>query len=154
MRTVERILISKTKTTTRYMSNTLPQYFKACRKRAGFTQQEVAVLVGLSQGGSISRLEQGKRKATLTIAVSYSIVFGFPLETVMPKLFEEIDTAVRKRAKRLLNRLKHSHVDGVFARKCERRIEMLETLLRRKPLCAQEAHEATEGGIRKARLFF
>ena len=81
----------------------LNNYLRAKRKRTGFTQQELAFLLGSRSGAKVSRLEHKIRTPDLKTAIACLIVFGTPLEDLFPGICGSVKEDVIERA-RLLSR--------------------------------------------------
>lgn len=64
------------------------------RKRSGFTQRELARLIGHKNSGRVSRHERGVTIPSLTAALGYETIFQVP----MSDLFPAIQDAVIKNA--------------------------------------------------------
>jgi len=73
------------------------------RKRSALCQKEVAILLGVKNGGAkISRYEQLSRTPSLQTALGYEVIFQQPFSELFPGLHQEIQAQVRERAKQLL----------------------------------------------------
>ena len=80
----------------------LPNYLQTNRKRASFSQEEMAFLlgiVGLDRANKISRDESSVRIPTLETALAYELVYGKPVRDLFAGMYEEIarDIAARTR---------------------------------------------------------
>ena len=65
-------------------------YTKACRKRTGLSQSELAFLMGMKSSSFICRTELGNEISSLSKALSYNILY----DKQMPKLFPELSIKV------------------------------------------------------------
>ena len=74
---------------------------KPNRKRSGFTQKELAFLLGNSNDSAISRYEGGERKPDLKTALAFKFVFGCNIRDLFPGVHAEVFAQVKERAKRL-----------------------------------------------------
>lgn len=81
----------------------LNNYLRAKRKRAGFTQQELAFLLGSRSGAKVSRLEHKIRTPDLKTAIACRVVFGTPIDDLYPGICNSVKENVIERA-RLLSR--------------------------------------------------
>ena len=72
-------------------------YLRPYRRRWGFTQEELAHLLGCKSGTVISRLEQGKRRPSLRIALACYIIFDTPPHELFPGTFSRIEKCTMKR---------------------------------------------------------
>ncbi len=82
------------------MQKKLPCYLKTYRRRAGLTQKELAILLGIGDDTTVSKLERRKREPSLKIAFGCQILFGVPADRIFPGLLAQIDTGIRARARR------------------------------------------------------
>jgi DNA-binding XRE family transcriptional regulator len=71
------------------------------RRRSGFTQEELAYLVGGKKSSTISRYEGGGRKPDLRTALAFKFVFARNISDLFPGVHEEVFAEVKDRAKRL-----------------------------------------------------
>jgi transcriptional regulator with XRE-family HTH domain len=78
---------------------------KSHRKRSGFTQEDVAILIGVQSASQVSRHESGEREPDLRAAIAYRIVLDAPFAHLLPKLFREIAKEVEARASQLAGQL-------------------------------------------------
>lgn len=87
------------------MAAKLPNYLRAFRKRAGFSEEEIAYLLGVHNPGQVSRYEHFHSAPGLLTTLAYHAIF----QTSPPEMFggkyEKIAQAVRRRAKRLVAKL-------------------------------------------------
>ena len=74
---------------------------KPNRRRSGFTQEELAFLVGDRKPSTISRYEGGERWPDLRTALAFKVVFGRNIIDLFPGVHDEVIAQVRERAKRL-----------------------------------------------------
>jgi transcriptional regulator with XRE-family HTH domain len=83
------------------MSSRLNNYLRSHRRRAGFSQSEVAFLLGTDEGGRISRYEKGHCIPTLRTALALATIFGASLSNLFPGIQVKIDGEVSPRIKHL-----------------------------------------------------
>jgi transcriptional regulator with XRE-family HTH domain len=74
--------------------NRLVNYVRACRKRAGLSQRELALILGYRNEGVISRHELFRSVPPLLMALGYEVVFQTPVSELFPGLRETIETAI------------------------------------------------------------
>lgn len=86
------------------MTRSLPRYLHTLRKRHGFTQAEIALLLGYSKS-MISKLETLASKPAPEAIVGCEVIFGEHPRDIFPALYEEIEDAVGRRAVKLYERL-------------------------------------------------
>ncbi|WP_176761145.1 helix-turn-helix domain-containing protein [Desulforhopalus singaporensis] len=109
------------------MSPPLQQYLKAHRKKAGFSQNDVAFLLGKKSGSHVSRFEQSKTIPDLCTSLSYQILFNVPLDTLFAGVNNEVEINVFRRTAQLISWLEQKGRSP----KIMRRIDYLEEVARR-----------------------
>ena len=95
----------------------LPNYITKYRKQAGFSQEEVAYLLGCRDMTGISRYEMFRREPSLRIALAFSIMFRVPAERLFAGDLQTIGAVVNRRAKYLLTRLRRGKRNQATMRK-------------------------------------
>ncbi len=100
-------------------SHKLPNYLRANRKRAGFSQEEVAFLLGCGNQAQVSLYERSARLPTLKTALAYKAVFGTPIEELFAGIYQEIEREVLQRAEMLAQRIYSDTPDPLTALKLE-----------------------------------
>lgn len=81
------------------MPRRLPHYLKQERRRAGFSQAEVAYLLGARAKTKVWRYECGRHLPPLQTALAYEALLGVPVAQLFPKAFAEARRALIKRVK-------------------------------------------------------
>ena len=76
-------------------------YLRTFRRRIGFSQDEVAFLLGGFEGTTISRHERSRRLPLLGTALMYEVVFDVSIRDIYPTVFRQVKRAVRERARGL-----------------------------------------------------
>lgn len=97
----------------------LPNYLRTHRRRAGFTQNELAFLLGSSSGNNVSRYERGVAIPILTTLLAYAVIFGTPINELFGGVLEEVERDVIARAEVLAGELQAVKLDKRTARKLE-----------------------------------
>ena len=101
------------------MAKKLPNYLRTYRKRKGFTQDEIAYLLGSYSGAKVSRYERFKRLPTLQTALAYQIIFDNPTEELFIGVFQKVERNTIKRIKSLTRKLEKEKPNPFTARKVE-----------------------------------
>ena len=83
----------------------LESYLRFYRRRAGFTQKEIATLLGSRTGSKISRYEHLKSMPNLQTAFGYEVIFHVPAHDLFVGIFQEVESKVASRARHLIRRL-------------------------------------------------
>jgi transcriptional regulator with XRE-family HTH domain len=101
--------------------NTKPflNLLRAYRKRTALSQKEIAFLIGSQSASKVSRYEKMTREPELKTALALEAVFKCPISDLFPALFEQIQAAVRRRAKRLGKKALKATSRSLKARKSE-----------------------------------
>lgn len=87
-------------------SHRFPHYLRTHRKRAGFSQGELAWLLGCRCGTKVSRYERFARKPELETVFAYEVIFGVPARELCAGIFEVVSDATFKRVALLSERLR------------------------------------------------
>jgi transcriptional regulator with XRE-family HTH domain len=83
----------------------LQNYLRTYRKRAGFSQDEMAFLLGCRRGTKVSRYECFRRLPELQTVLAYEVVLGVPARELLAGIFEQVQRVTIRRAKTLYRRL-------------------------------------------------
>jgi len=97
----------------------LPNYLRTYRKREGFSQGEVAYLLGCQSGAKVSRYERFARQPTLETALAYEAIFQTPASELFSGVFQKVEGKTSKRAKLLARKVARSNSDRMTSRKLE-----------------------------------
>jgi transcriptional regulator with XRE-family HTH domain len=99
-------------------------YLRPARRRWGFTQTEVAFLLGFRTGKSISRIEALKQTPTLGMALSCAIIFNMAPGKLFPGAIFEAEQLILSRARELYDQLQ-----GDPSKATRIKLDFLEALL-------------------------
>jgi transcriptional regulator with XRE-family HTH domain len=80
------------------MDHRLKSYLRTFRRRFGFTQRELAFLIGIDSRGAVSCIERCKRKPSLEVLVVCAFIFGSSPSELFPTLILELHKAALERA--------------------------------------------------------
>ncbi len=81
-------------------------YLRTFRRRIGFSQDEVAFLLGGFEGTTVSRHEHSRRIPLLGTALMYELIFGISIRDLYPGIFRQVHRSVRDRARGLRQSLR------------------------------------------------
>ena len=101
------------------MAKRLHNYLRTHRKRAAFSQDEVAFLLGCQYGTKVSRYERNARQPSLETALTYEVVFGIPVRELFAGHFEKVEAITLRRARVLARKLSAATRTPLNARKLE-----------------------------------
>jgi len=84
------------------IKNTMPlqdgaKYLRSLRSRSGLTQRELASILGLVAGATVSRHERESTLPVLLVALGYQAVFRAPIEQLFPGTFEVVQQNIEDR---------------------------------------------------------
>lgn len=99
------------------MSPRLQNYLKTYRKQSGFSQEEIAFLLGSQSGAIVSRYELLKREPNLRCAFVCQVIFGIPANEIFPGIFAEVEQLTHERSKLLYQKLEDSPATPLIRRK-------------------------------------
>jgi transcriptional regulator with XRE-family HTH domain len=92
----------------------------------GFSQPELAFLLGWKANSSVSLLENKGREPKLTTAVQLELLFGATSADLFPKLAFGAEEELMRRAYEL-----HTRLQGNPSKKTKQKLELLELVLER-----------------------
>ena len=110
------------------MGYQLPHYLRTLRRRRGFTQAEVAYLVGLYEPAHISRYEHFKQQPSLETAFACEALFGEHISSIFAGTFAEVEAKTFRQAVALAEALR----EGEVTPRTQHTLSSLEVLLRRR----------------------
>ena len=87
------------------MSTPLESYLRTYRKRSGFSQDEVAFLLGSASGAKVSRYERLARQPSLRTVFAYEVIFRAPLRDLFAGLYQKVEEMTFARARLLAQKL-------------------------------------------------
>jgi transcriptional regulator with XRE-family HTH domain len=107
----------------------LRSYLRSFRLRWGFSQRELAFILGLKTKTAISQIERHLRRPKLAHALALYILFGAYIYEMFPALFTDVEEAVLTRAYDLYERLQ-----GQSSKKVRAKLDFLEEVFSRAKL--------------------
>ena len=99
------------------MADPLPSYLRTHRKKHGFSQDELAELIGCSHGAIVSRFEYLQRPPPFKIALACQIVFDVPAQDIFPAVLRDVERETAARAAGMSERLIAAERNAVAAQK-------------------------------------
>jgi len=112
------------------MAQLLHHYLRTHRRRSGFSQDEIARLLGSASGTRVSRYERFARNPCLDTVFAYEIIFKKPIRQLFAGRYEAVRLDVRTRALQLSEALSKRAADHRTARK----LSLLREIVESKPL--------------------
>ncbi len=95
----------------------LPNYLRTYRKHSGFSQEEVAFLLGCNSRHQVSRFELSRRTPRIQTLIAYGVVFQISTGELFGGLYQEIEEGVCQRARSLAARIHAGKPDQTTTRK-------------------------------------
>jgi DNA-binding XRE family transcriptional regulator len=96
------------------------------RRSWGFTQGEVAFLLGFKTGKTVSRIEALKQAPSLTAALSCAVIFNTAPVKLFPGLLSHAEQSIIVRAREL-----YDEIQGKPSKAARMKLDFLEALLAR-----------------------
>src|SRR5215471_10636199 len=101
-------------------------YLRPSRRRWGFTQRELAFLIGYRTGKSISRIEALKQVPNVQAALACAVIFNIAPKRLFPGTFSDVEKVVVARANQL-----YEELQGDPSKATRLKLDFLEKLLDR-----------------------
>lgn len=101
-------------------------YLRTHRLKTALSQDEVADLVGLENGGNVSRHEQGIRTPELARILAYEVLYGTSAGELFREELQRHQVEIRRRAKKLHKELSKKPATAFNKRKLAALEELLE----------------------------
>lgn len=95
----------------------LDNYLRTFRKNRGFSQREVAFLLGCHSGAKVSRYERSKRIPPLETIFAYEVILGISSRELFAGIQERAQRRAMHRVRLLKRRLERRAKDPALARK-------------------------------------
>lgn len=86
-------------------SQKLPHYLRSHRKRLGFSQSELAFLLGCRTGAKVSHYERFARTPGLETMFAYAVILQMQGRDLFSGVFEAVQARTCRRAQTLIARL-------------------------------------------------
>jgi transcriptional regulator with XRE-family HTH domain len=97
----------------------LDNYLRTYRKNRGFSQREVAFLLGCHSGGKVSRYERSKRTPPLETIFAYETILGISAQELFAGIQERAGRRAMHRARLLRRRLERQAKNPILAQKVD-----------------------------------
>jgi DNA-binding XRE family transcriptional regulator len=91
------------------MDNTINNYLRVHRRKAGLSQHELGQLIGYHRSWQISRHERSETLPPLLIALAYEAVFGVAVSAIFVELHATVSQTVEQRLAEFEGELRGSH---------------------------------------------
>ena len=80
-------------------------YLRSFRKKLGFTQADLATIIGAKSGASVSKQETSRRLPTFLEALTYELIFGKAIKDIFSGECEGVKGSTKKRIAELKAKL-------------------------------------------------
>jgi transcriptional regulator with XRE-family HTH domain len=87
------------------MAAKLPNYLRSHRLRTGFSQDEIAFLLGNDSGAHVCKYERSGRLPGVRVILGCSLIFDAPAHELFAGISDAVKMAIKLRAKKLLEEL-------------------------------------------------
>ena len=108
------------------MDQPITAHLRPLRRRYGFTQKELAFLIGIRSRTGVSRIEGSKRKPNLAAVYICALLFNTPPPHLFPDLTSELHEALLRRANEL-----YEELQGDSSKTTRIKLDFLEQLIAR-----------------------
>ena len=103
----------------------LANYLRTHRKNSGFSQRELASILGFLTEIQVSRHERSITIPGLLIALAYETIFRVPISEMFPGLHTAVKASIEVRLDEIENELHQSTAKGRKATTIARKLEFL-----------------------------
>jgi hypothetical protein len=79
----------------------LPNYLRQHRKKTGFSQREVGILLGYADEGQVLRHERFQSLPPFVIAIAYEVIFREPVSGLFPGIRNRTEQEIARRIEAL-----------------------------------------------------
>ena len=100
-------------------------YLRTLRKRSGFSQRELAEILGFHSEIPVARHERSITIASLLTALSYEVIFRARVSDIFPGLYRTIEASIEERLTKLEKELQQRSAKGRHAASTARKLEFL-----------------------------
>ncbi len=100
-------------------------YLKTFRRRAGFSQEQLSLLLGYQDRSCISKYENSALEPNLSTLIAYQVIFQTDLQELFPDLYQKVEGEVLQRVQTLIDTLVLEEVSPMQ----ERRLSILREAL-------------------------
>jgi len=106
-------------------SDQIANYLQVLRRKSGFSQGELAILLGVVTESQVSRHEQSISIPGLIAALGYEAFFHKPISEIFPGLYCTVSAGIEERLLQLEKLLQDSSIKGREAEPIARKLEFI-----------------------------
>jgi len=89
-----------------------PAQLRTLRRKSGFSQKELAQILGFLSGAPVSRHESSHAIPDLLTALGYQAIFRVPISELFPELYQTVAAGIEERLARMVDELHESTAKG------------------------------------------
>lgn len=86
-------------------TKTLRNHLRTHRQRSGFSQRDLALLIGCKHQAQVSRYESSASAPSLAVALCYEVVFRVPISAFFPGIHASVTKMIESKLAALENEL-------------------------------------------------
>jgi DNA-binding XRE family transcriptional regulator len=98
-------------------------YLRSVRRRAGFSQRELAHLIGYLSHDQVSRHERGENLPSILVALAYESIFRVSVSRLFPSIAWTVEQGIEERLATLESTLLQTAAKGRKAPSNARKLE-------------------------------
>jgi DNA-binding XRE family transcriptional regulator len=106
-------------------SNQIANYLQVLRRKSGFSQNELALILGIVTESQLSRHERSASAPGLLAALAYEALFHKPVSEIFPGFYCTVSAGIEERLVRLETLLQESSIRGRKAAAIARKLEFM-----------------------------
>jgi transcriptional regulator with XRE-family HTH domain len=103
----------------------IPNYLQVLRRKSGFSQRELALVLGIVTESQLSRHERSVSAPGLLALLAYETLFRKPVSEIFPGIHRTVSTGIEDRLVHLEQLLQGSSVRGHKAAAIARKLEFM-----------------------------
>jgi len=119
-------------------SDQIANYLQVLRRKSGFSQSDLALVLGIVTESQVSRHEQSVTIPGLIAALGYEAFFRRPISEIFPGLYYTVSAGIEERLLQLERLLQDSSIKGREAEPIARKLEFMSERRNAKPSNAAE----------------
>lgn len=110
---------------TNMTSDQIANHLQILRRKSGFSQDELAVLLGIVTESQVSRHERSESVPGLLAALGYEAFFNKPISEIFPGFYRTVSVGIEERLLHLERLLQDSSIKGREAEPIARKLEFM-----------------------------
>ena len=119
-------------------SEQIDSYLQVLRRKSGFSQSDLALVLGIVTESQVSRHEQSVSIPGLLAALGYEAFFHRPISEIFPGFYRTVAVGIEERLLHLERLLQDSSIKGREAEPIARKLEFMSERQNTRPCNANE----------------